>query len=287
MEREGVAVTYLTPDNTGLISPRQVREALRETTVLVSLMYANNEIGSIQPIDLIGKELLKWRKTQNSPYPFFHSDASQATNYLSLDVEKLHVDLMSFNAAKMYGPKGVGVLFKRRGVACEPVLFGGGQEHGLRSGTEYVSGIVGLGEALNIAFKKKEDEVSRLRSLQTYFWNEVQKNISDVRLHGPGLGEETLGRLPNNLSISFLGAEGEALVLYLDRYGIQCATGSACKSRSDDGSHVLKALGASQDEINSSIRFSFGRDTTKKTIDYVMRYLPAVVGVVRQMNSIE
>ena len=288
LEREGFDVTYLPVDEEGFVTVKQVHDALREDTILVSIMYANNEIGTVQPIEDIGREILKWRKAHGGSkekvsYPYFHVDACQAPQYLELDVEKLHVDLMSLNGSKIYGPKGVGLLYRRREVALDPIVHGGGQEFGLRSGTENVPGIVGLAAALTLRRQEVQKERESMICLAEYAWKRILKEIPDCKLNGPEIGER---RLANNLNIIFSGVEAEALVLYLDEYGIAVGTGSACAAGSDQGSHVLCALGRTQDEIRGSIRLSFGKDTTKDDIDYVMRYLPAVVEELRRVSHI-
>ncbi len=275
MERAGWSVTYLMPNREGIVSVEAFKKAFKKNTVLVSLMYANNEIGSIQPVPAMGRMILGWRKQHKTRTPYFHVDASQALNYFPLSVDGLHADFVSFNASKIYGPKGVGVLYKRRGIPLQPLTYGGGQEEGFRSGTENVTGIVGLGRAVQKTEKLRERETKRLRALSLYFWKEIQKRIPDVALNG------SLHRLPNNLNIVFRGVDGEALVLYLDAYGIAASTGAACATNKNESSHVLRAIGLSEEEIKGSVRFTLGRSTTKQDIDYVMKYLPKIVEVNR------
>ena len=285
LEKHGFEVTYLTPDEFGFVSAKQVKEALRPDTILVSIMYANNEIGTIEPIADIGREILKWRKENNTKYPYFHTDACQAAGAFDLDVEKLHVDLMTINASKLYGPKGVGILYKHRNVSIEPIIFGGGQERGLRSGTENVPGIVGFAKALEMAQENKEAENNRLIELRNYFWERLEKEIPKLRLNGPSL-ENPENRLPNNLNISVLDIEGEALLLYLDEYGIVCSTGSACTSESLDPSHVLLACGLPYEYAHGSLRFTLGKRTTKEDVDYAMKYLPGIVEILRKISPV-
>ena len=228
LEVSGFDVTYLPVDSNGFVSVNDIKTHLRSDTFLVSVMYANNEIGAIQPISDIGREILAWRKKQNSIFPLFHSDACQAIGFLPVDVEKCHADLLSFNGSKIGGPKGIGVLYKRRGVVLEPLLFGGGQEFGLRSGTEHVAGIVGMAKALTHAAASRATEAKRLAALSVYFWKGIHHSIPNVKLNGPALFENNtmrgkrkesgMARLPNNVHVSFPGLEGEALVLYLERY---------------------------------------------------------------------
>lgn len=315
LEKEGVEVTYLDVDENGLISLEELKKALRKETVLVSIMYANNEIGTVQPIADIGREILKWRKNNSTSFPYFHTDACQAANYLELSVEKLHVDLMTLNGSKIYGPKGVGALYKRRGVTLHAQVYGGRQEKGLRAGTENVPGIVGLAKALELVQKNKEKENVRIEKLRNHFWNSIQREIKDVFVNGPGInsspykgeveggerrtmhrdrkdptqppliGEEMI-RLPSNLNVYFKNIEAESLILYLDAYGISCSSGSACSTESNEPSHVLKACGMSDERAFGSIRFSLGKFTTKKDIDYVMKYLPNIVAELRKTNLV-
>ncbi len=276
---EGFEVTYITLDSTGKVNPADVIKAIRPDTVLVTIMYANNEIGTIEPIAEIGKELLKYRREHKTAYPYFHTDACQATGYLDLNVERLHVDLMTINGSKMYGPKGVGALYIRRGTIIKPIMRGGSQESKLRPGTENTSGIVGLTKALELAQAEKEVETNRVRSLSHYFWNELQKRVPNISLHGPEIGEN---RLPNNLNIAFHGLSAEALLLYLDSIGIMCSAGSACTARSTSVSHVLKAIGVGDTECEAALRFSLGHLTQKEDIDYVLEHLPPMVEMLRQ-----
>ncbi|MFH1947545.1 MAG: aminotransferase class V-fold PLP-dependent enzyme [Candidatus Magasanikbacteria bacterium] len=291
LTKQGFEITYLNVNEQGQIDLKELKKAIRKDTILISIMYANNEIGTIYPIADIGREILKWRTSTSSAqgkqhvYPFFHSDACQAAGVLELDVEKLHVDLMTINGSKMYGPKGVGVLYKRRGVNIEPMIIGGGQEMGLRAGTENVPGIVGLAKALELAQENKEEENKRLIELRKYFWEELQKNIDKIKLNGPQLEDETV-RLPNNLNVTFLDIEGEAMLLYLDEYGIVTSTGSACTSGSLDPSHVLTTCGMPYEYAHGSLRFTLGKCNTKEDIDYVIKYLPGIVEKLREISPV-
>lgn len=285
LEKEGFTVTYLEPDSEGFISPKKIRAAMTPETILVSVMYANNEIGTVEPIAEIGKEILKWRKEKNTVFPYFHTDACQAAGALELDVEKLHVDLMTLNGSKIYGPKGVGVLYKRRNVNIQPIILGGGQEMGQRSGTENLAGIIGLTKALELVQNNRSDENIRLFNLRNYLWEQIQSKIDKLKLNGPMLEHSSL-RLPNNLNVSFLDIEGEALLLYLDNYGICCSTGSACTSTSLEPSHVLTACGLPYEYSHGSLRFTFGKVNTKDDIDYVMEYLPNIVEKLRKISPV-
>jgi len=283
LEKQGFEVTYLDVDSQGFVSPKKVMQAIRPDTILISVMYANNEIGTVEPIAEIGREILKYRKKHGTEYPYFHTDACQAAGALEIDVEKLHVDLLTLNASKIYGPKGVGVLYKRRGLQIEPLIYGGGQEMKLRSGTENVSLIVGLAKALELVQKHKNTENTKTRELVRYFWGCIQKEIAKVWLNGPEIGEK---RLPNNLNFSILDVEGEALLLYLDAYGICCSTGSACTSISLEPSHVLSACGLPYEYSHGSLRFTLGHCNSKKDIDYVMKYLPSIVEKLREISPV-
>ncbi len=257
LEREGFEVTYLPVDQYGFVTVDQVKKVLRPTTILISIMYVNNEIGTIEPIAEIGKLLLRMRKESGSVYPYFHTDACQAAQYLELDVEKLHVDLMTLNSGKIYGPKGVGCLYVRRGVTFEPLMYGGSQENHLRPGTENVAGIVGFETAFTLARKEAKKESVRQRKLCEAFFKALTKSVPGVILNGPDISEF---RVPNNLNITIPGIEAETLLLYLDRYGIMASTGSACTVRSVDTSHVLKAIGRTDAEAKGSVRFTVGKD---------------------------
>ncbi len=283
LAKQGFEITYVKVDKNGLVDPQEVITAIRPDTILFTIMYANNEIGVVEPIAAIGRELLKYRKEHNAVYPFFHTDACQAAGYLDLDVEKLHVDLMTVNGSKIYGPKGVGFLYLRRGVKIKPLIIGGAQERKYRAGTENVPGIVGLAKALELAQKNREKESARLTELTEYLWQELQNKIPKIKLNGPAIGEQ---RLPNNLNITFMDVEGEAMLLYLDEYGIMCSTGSACTAESLEPSHVLSALGLPYEYAHGSLRFSLGRSNIKKDIDYMMKYLPDIVELLREMSPV-
>lgn len=287
LEKAGCAVTYLPVSQGGQVGVAELRKALRQETILVSVMYANNEIGAILPIADIGREILKWRKVRGTPYPYFHTDACQAAAYLDLNVEKLHVDLMSVNGSKIYGPKGIGILYKRRGVEIESLMYGGGQEFGLRPGTENVAGIVGFAKALSLVQREREKEWRRVEKLRDYFWQELQKSIGGVKLNGPQLEKTGVRRLPNNLNVTIPDIDAEALILYLDAIGVQCSSQSACSTDSDEVSHVLLASGLSTVEAKQSIRLTLGRGTTRNDIAYVLKQLPRIVTQNKAMNSVK
>jgi cysteine desulfurase len=280
LEKYGYEITYLPVDEHGFVSVTDVVKAIRKDTILISIMHANNEIGSIQPIEEIGREILKYRKKEKTVYPLFHVDACQSILYLQSSVEKLHVDALSCNGGKIYGPKSSGILYVRRGVPIEPLIVGGGQQSGKRSGTIDIAMVVGITEAIGLIRKNAEHE--KIKMLRDRLWNGIKKTISDVVLNGPEVNGEK--RLPNNLNVSFIGAPGEALVLYLDAQGICVSTGSACAEDSRSGSHVLEACGFDTERKNSAIRFTLGKDTTQKEIDRVIATLLKVVEKVRNMN---
>ncbi len=285
LSRDGFDVSYLPVGEEGIINPEDVGRALRSDTVLVSIMHANNEIGTIQPIAQISKIIKKHREENKTSYPYFHADACQSAGYLNLNVNSmsggLGVDLMSVNGGKIYGPKGVGFLYKRSGTRMRPIIFGGGQEGRMRSGTEATPLIAGLARAFEIAQSEREAESKRLIEIRDYFISRLLKEIPKTVLNG-----HQTNRLPNNVNVSILDIEGEALVLYLDAEGISFSTGSACTSESLDPSHVILALGKPYEFAHSSMRFTLGRSTTKADIDYVMEKLPKTVEWLRKVSPI-
>lgn len=285
LAKEGCEITQLPVDEYGLVTAEQVRAAIRDDTILVTIMYANNEIGTIEPIADIGRAIMHWKQEHGrkpTDPPFFHTDACQAAGYCELNVEKLHVDLMTTNGSKIYGPKGTGVLYKRDTVRVKPLIYGGGQEMRFRGGTENVAGIVGLAKALEMTEAMKEKEAKRVARLRDYLWHRIQQAIPKVVLNG-----HPTERLPNNLNVSILDIEGEALLLYMDEYGVALSTGSACTSESLDPSHVIVGIGKPYEYAHGSIRFSLGRGTRKKDIDYVMKVLPAVVERLREISPVK
>lgn len=277
LERQGrIRATYLSVDHDGTILLTELKEALAPDTVLVSVGYANSEIGVIQPVHEVMRVVRAWRKEHNSAYPYVHTDAAQAMNYLDTNIERLGVDLLSFNGSKIYGPKGTGALYKRREVVLASVLYGGDQEQGLRPGTENVAGIVGLARALSLACAVREKESARLAGLQDHFIDRALKEIPDASLNG-----SRTNRLPNNVHISVPGIDSTELVVRLDAKGVACSAKSACKSSADEVSHVLAALGGVRDEETSGVRFSMGRKTTKADINNTLRALGGIVAVMR------
>jgi len=274
LEKEDFEVTYLESDEQGLISTKQLRDAIQEDTVFVNIMYANNEVGTIQPI----KELAAIAKEKHIP---FHTDACQAQGALTIDVTELGVDLMTLNGSKIYGPKGVGVLFARKGVSLTPLIYGGAQESNRRAGTENLASIVGFAKALEIADGMRTSESERLTKLRDYMTKELLRVLPKSRLNG-----HPTKRLPNNVHISVLDVEGEALLLYMDEFGIYAATGSACDSQTLDPSHVVIALGLPYEFAHGSLRFTLGRLTTREQIDYVIEHLPGIIKALRVISPL-
>ena len=272
LEKSGFDVTYLSVDKEGFINLEELKNALRPETLLVSVMYANNEIGTIQSISKISKIIKNFSKA------IFHVDACQATEYLNMNVNNLGVDLLTFNGSKIYGPRGVGVLYVRRGTQIYPFVFGGEQEYGLRAGTENLPAIAGLAKAVSIINKREGDRLSKLRD---YFINRIVKILPDVKINGV-LGKE---RLPNNINISIPGLNSENLLLELDKYKIYAGSGSACTAHSVEPSHVLRAIGVKPKYINGALRFSLGRQTTKKDLGYVLKVLPKIVKELKRRYS--
>jgi cysteine desulfurase len=275
LQDEGFEVTYLPVDEHGLVAPEQVAEAITDRTILVSIMHANNEIGTIEPLADIVRAVKEKR-----PDVLVHTDAVQTVGHIPVDVEALGVDLLSFAAHKFYGPKGVGGLFVRRGVKLVPQLTGGGQERNRRSGTENVAGIVGMAKALEIAVAEMPREIPRLQTLRDELINGVLAQIPDSRLNG-----HPTQRLPHNANFSFFGVEGEALLLQLDLHGIAASSGSACTSGSLEPSHVLLALGLSREWALGSLRLTLGRFTTRQHLERVLAVLPSIVEKLRALTS--
>jgi cysteine desulfurase len=274
LEREGKArVTVVAVDARGCVEPAAVADAIDERTVLVSVMHGNNEIGTLQPIEAIGAICRERGVT-------FHSDAVQTVGALELDVRRVPVDLVSVNAHKFYGPKGVGALYVRRGTPLATVQTGGGQEKGRRTGTENVAGIVGLGAALRIAGERRAAESARLARLRDRIIEGVTSRISDAILTG-----HPTERLPNNASFCFPGTQGEALVVALDLEGISVSSGSACTSGNTEPSHVLLALGLERSVAQGSLRITVGRETSAADVDRLLEVLPGVVERLRSISA--
>jgi len=274
LKKEGFKITIVPVEKNGIISIDKIKSAIKKDTFLISVMYANNEIGTIQPI----KEIGKLTRSKNI---LFHTDACQATNSENLDVKKLNVDLLSLNSSKNYGPKGIGCLYKRKGLQLEPMIHGGGQEFGLRSGTENIPGIVGFTRALEIAQKNKKEYSEKLIKLR----NELIKGL--LKINKTILNGDKKKRLPNNINITFLDIEGESILLKLNELGIYASTGSACTSKSLDASHVILATGQSEKVAHGSIRFSLGKYTKKSDINYVIKEMPKIIKWLRDISPVE
>ena len=273
-KEEGFEITYLNVDEYGLVKLDELEKAIANETMLDSIMYANNEIGTVQDIKAIS-EICKKHKIK------FHTDACQAAGYLDIDVQNLGIDLMSINGSKLYGPKGIGLLYVKKGTMLKPIIHGGGQEFGLRSGTENVPYIVGMAKALEIAQGEKEHEVMRLINLRDYIINNILENIPKTFLNG-----HPSSRLPNNVNITFLDVEGEAIMLMMNEYGICASSGSACTSKSLDPSHVILATGLPYEAAHGSIRFTLGKMTTKEGINKLLKILPGIIEYLRQVSPV-
>lgn len=270
----GCQVTMLPVDHNGLIDPRAVRDAIQENTVLISIMAANNEIGTIEPITEIGEI------AHGAGIPF-HTDAVQAFGQIPMDVSKMPIDYLSASSHKIYGPKGVGFLYINEKQKTKALLHGGGQERNRRAGTENVAGIVGFGKACELAKNSLEDRMQRESNLRDYMTNRLLKEISDVHLNG-----DPIKRLPNNINLSFQGIEGESILIMLDMRGICASSGSACTAGSIDPSHVLIATGLSPEEARESIRLTISDTTTKDEVDQVVDALIEITGRLREMSPL-
>lgn len=274
LEKHGFEVTYLPVNQDGLITPEQVEAAIRPETILISIMYANNEIGTIMPISEIGAVAKRHGVV-------FHTDAVQAVGHLPIDVKAQNIDLLSLSGHKFYGPKGIGALYVRRGLKLPSFLHGGGQERGRRAGTENVPGIVGLAKAIDRAYQDLAAKNAKIKALRDYLIDGIYERIPYCRLNG-----HREQRLPNNANFSFEFVEGESLLLLLDMEGIAASSGSACTSGSLDPSHVLLALGLPHELAHGSVRFTLGEDNTKEEIDLVLAKLPAFVERMRAMSPL-
>ena len=272
---EGFKITYLDVDTYGRVCPNDLRKAIREDTILISVMYANNEVGTIQPI----KELAKIAKEKKI---LFHTDACQAAGALNIDVKDLGVDLMTINSSKIYGPKGVGMLFVKTGIKIHPLIHGGGQENKLRSGTQNVPGIVGFTEALKLAQAERESENVRLSELRDKLVDGIKEGIPKTFLNG-----HPTERLPNNANMTILDVEGEALMLHLNEHDICTSSGSACTSLSLDPSHVILAMGLPYEVAHGTLRFTLGKRTTEEGINKVLEVLPGIVEVLRKISPVD
>ena len=274
LEKRGYKVSFLPVDEYSFLDPKKVKEAITSQTILISVMHANNEVGTIEPISEIGEIA---RKTGI----YLHTDAVQTIGKIKVNVDDLKVDLLSLSAHKFYGPKGVGALYVRKGTRIHPLLHGGYQERRRRAGTENVAGIAGLGKAAEIASKEMVQQSRRESNLRDRLEKMIKQNINHCRLNG-----HPTRRLPNTLNVSFEFIEGESLILNLDLKGIAASTGSACTSGSLEPSHVLMAMGVPTEIAQGSIRFSLGRDTGKEDIDYTVEKLVEIVARLREMSPL-
>ncbi len=274
LEKQGYEVTYLDVDENGLVHVEDVEKAIKPTTILITIMYANNEIGTIMPIKEIGALAKK-----NGI--IFHTDAVQAVGQVKINVQEENIDLLSLSAHKLHGPKGMGMLYIKRGVKIGSYFHGGAQERGRRSGTENVAGIVGLAKAMQLSYQDFDEKIEKMTKLRDKLIDGVLNNIPHSRLNG----HRTL-RLPNNANFSFEFVEGESLLLLLDMKEVCASSGSACSSGSLDPSHVLLAIGLPHEKAHGSIRFTLGDDNTKKEIDYVLEILPQIVQRMREMSPL-
>lgn len=274
LEKAGYDVTILPVDEYGIVDPEELKKAICRDTVLITIMHANNENGSIQPIE----ELSEIAKEYDI---LFHTDCVQSAGKIPVNVDTLGADLLTLSSHKIYGPKGMGILYKRKGVKVQPLFYGGGQERKIRSGTENTLGIIGFGKAAEIAARELETENMRVKALRDRLIKGVLEQIPDVRLNG-----HPEKRLPHNAQFSFAYVEGESLLLSLDMKGIAVSSGSACSSTSLQPSHVLTATGLPQELIHGSIRFTLGRDNTEEDVDYVLSVLPGIVERFRSFSPL-
>lgn len=274
LEKRGFKVTYLPVDRYGLVDPQDVKRAITDKTILISVMHASNEVGTIEPVGEIGK-------IAREAGVYFHSDAVQTVGHIPVNVDELKVDLLSISAHKLYGPKGVGALYVRKGTRLTSLIHGGGQEKKRRAGTENIPAIVGLGKAVELARHDLGEEARRLSYLRDKLVKGLGERIDHIHLNG-----HPSQRLPNNVNVSVDFAEGESMVLNLDLEGICVSTGSACSSASLEPSHALLALGLSPEQAHGSLRFSLGRENTEEDVERVLEVLPGIVARLRAMSPL-
>ncbi|KPL00430.1 MAG: cysteine desulfurase [candidate division Zixibacteria bacterium SM23_73_3] len=274
LEKEGLEVSYLPVDSKGLVDPEDLKKAIRGDTILVSIMYVNNEVGIIQPIE----ELCKIAKDRGI---YFHTDAVQAMGKIAVDVQKLNVDMLAMSGHKIYGPKGVGAIYIRKGVRIIPLSHGGQHERSRRAGTENVPAIIGFAKALELVNKELESQNKHQKNLTKAFYKRLIESIPHMILHG-----DLNRRIPNTLNLSFKGVEGESVILSLDTKGVAVASGSACTSGTLEPSHVLSAMGIDPAIAQGAIRFSFGRDNTMQDVEYVAGILPEIVQRLRSISPL-
>ncbi len=274
LESKGFEVTYLPVDKFGIVELEKIKNAIRKDTILISVMFANNEIGSIQPIKEIGA-LAKEKGI------IFHTDAVQAVGHIPIDVKEMNIDLLSMSAHKFYGPKGIGALYIKKGIKIKPLIHGGAQERNRRAGTENVPGIVGMGVAIELITNELDKEAKRLSFLRDKLIDSILSDIPHSRLNG-----DRKNRLPGNVNISFEFIEGESILLMLDMKGICASSGSACTSGSLDPSHVLLAIGLPHEKAHGSLRLTLGMFNTEEEVDYIIKELPSIVKRLRDMSPL-
>jgi cysteine desulfurase len=305
LEQKGlIRVTYIKVDEGGVVRVNDIREALCEETILVSVMYANNEIGTLQPVKEVGRAIEEWKKEKgltHTAYPYFHVDACQAANYCNLDVVRLRAHLVTVNSSKVYGPKGIALVYKREGIRVYPVVYGGGQERQLRSGTEAVALAYAFGTALTEAVELKEKEIWRLQLINDFCKKELEKELEGIIFYGvfdelrkgkvtddeidalprndakkEHIPRRVMKRLPNNINCRIPGITSEEMILRLDVLGFAVSHKSACASRESDGSYVILALGGTETEALENIRITFGRSTTKRDIEKLIQAMKTI-----------
>lgn len=265
LEKQGFIITYLNVNEEGFISLEELEKSIRPDTILISIMFANNEIGTIEPIKQIGEIAKKYQI-------IFHTDCVQAIGNAKIDVNEMNIDLLSMSAHKFYGPKGVGALYVREGIQFDRIQDGGHQEKNKRSGTENVAGIVGLGKAIEIAYKNLDEHIKKLTDLRDYYFSQLKEKIPNCKING-----SIEKRLPGNANVSFPNVDGEELLLKLDEKGICASTGSACSSGSSNPSHVLVAIGLDKEFANGALRITLGDDNTKEDIDFLVEQLLKII----------
>jgi cysteine desulfurase len=271
LEKNGFSVTYLSVDRYGLVNPKDVEKAITKKTILITIMHANNEIGTIQPIEEIGA-IAKKHKV------YFHTDAVQTFGKIAIDMKD--IDLLSASSHKIYGPKGVGLIYIKKGTNIAPIIFGGGHERKMRSGTENVPGIVGFGKACELAKKNMASEKARLEKLRNKLIRGLLKTEDTILNGSPDK------RLPNNVNVSFRFVEGESIILRLDALGVAASTGSACSSKSLEPSHVLLAIGLKHEDAHGSLRLTLGKINTEKDVDYVLKKIPKIIEDLRKLSPL-
>lgn len=274
LESRGFKVTYLPVDEYGLVAPDDVRRAITDKTILISVMHANNQVGTIEPVKEIGK-------IAREAEVYFHTDAVQTLGHIPVNVDELKVDLLSISGHKFYGPKGVGTLYVRKGTKLVSLMHGGEQEKRRRAGTENVPAIVGLGKAVELAAQEMGKEAERLANLRDKLTKGLLERIDHIRIHG-----HPTKRLPNNVNVSVDFVEGESLLLSLDSEGICASTGSACSSASLEPSHVLLALGVPPEQAHGSLRFTLGQENTEEDVERVLEVLPVIIAKLRAMSPL-